>query len=59
VLSLGITLRSHHCPRRLPLIGDWLTDHVPFRDEVTDFYDSLFSAMTSSSLTPRIAPQIG
>jgi hypothetical protein len=27
----------------LPLIGDWLTDHVPFWDEVTDFYDWLFS----------------
>ena len=22
---------------------DWLTDHVPFWDEVTDFYDWLFS----------------
>jgi Bacterial PH domain len=27
----------------LPLVGDWLTDHVPFWDEVTDFYDWLFS----------------
>jgi hypothetical protein len=26
-----------------PLVGDWLTDHVPFWDEVTDFYDWLFS----------------
>ena len=27
----------------LPLVGDWLTGHVPFWDEVTDFYDWLFS----------------
>ena len=27
----------------LPLVSDWLTDHVPFWDEVTDFYDWLFS----------------
>ena len=27
----------------LPLVGDWLTDHVPSWDEVTDFYDWLFS----------------
>jgi hypothetical protein len=27
----------------LPVIGDWLTNHVPFWDEVTDFYDWLFS----------------
>jgi Bacterial PH domain len=23
----------------VPLTGDWLTDHVPFWDELTDFYD--------------------
>ena len=28
----------------LPLVGDWLTAHVPFWDEVTDFYDWLFLA---------------
>ena len=27
----------------LPGVGDWLTDHVPFWDEVTDFYDWLWS----------------
>jgi Bacterial PH domain len=27
----------------LPLVGDWLTAHVPFWDEVTDFYDWLWS----------------
>ena len=27
----------------LPLVSDWLIDHVPFWDEVTDFYDWLFS----------------
>ena len=27
----------------LPLVGDWLTVHVPFWDEVTDFYDWLSS----------------
>jgi hypothetical protein len=27
----------------LPFVGHWLTDHVPFWDEVTDFYDWLFS----------------
>ena len=27
----------------LPIVGHWLTDHVPFWDEVTDFYDWLFS----------------
>ena len=27
----------------LPVVGDWLTIHVPFWDEVTDFYDWLWS----------------
>jgi hypothetical protein len=27
----------------LPAVGDWLTVHVPFWDEVTDFYDWLWS----------------
>ena len=27
----------------LPLVGDWLTAHVPFWDEVTDFYNWLWS----------------
>ena len=27
----------------LALVGDWLTGHVPFWDEVTDFYDWLWS----------------
>ena len=27
----------------LPLVGDWLTEHVPFWDEVTGFYDWLYS----------------
>ena len=27
----------------LPLVGDWLTAHVPFWDEITDFYDWLWS----------------
>jgi hypothetical protein len=31
----------------LPVIGDWLTAHVPFWDEVTDFYDWLFSHASS------------
>jgi hypothetical protein len=27
----------------LPVVGDWLTDHVPFWDEVTNFYHWLYS----------------
>ena len=27
----------------LPVVGDWLTVHVPFWDEVTDFFDWLWS----------------
>lgn len=27
----------------VPLVGDWLTAHVPFWDEVTDFYNWLWS----------------
>jgi hypothetical protein len=27
----------------LPVVGDWLTAHVPFWDQVTDFYDWLLS----------------
>jgi hypothetical protein len=27
----------------VPVVGDWLTVHVPFWDEVTDFYDWLWS----------------